>query len=73
MVGSILVFAVLVAGWSSNSKYSFIGSLRSVAQSISYEAVITTLVISLVAFAGTYHVFSIGFVFGLLSWLFFPI
>lgn len=73
VIGSILVFSVLVAGWSSNSKYSFIGSLRSVAQSISYEAVITTLVILFVSFSSTYNVFSIGVVFGLLSWLLFPI
>ena len=44
-VGSILVFSVLLAGWSSNSKYSLIGSLRSVAQSISYESVFSTLIV----------------------------
>lgn len=44
-VSSIIVFSVLLAGWSSNSKYSLIGSLRSVAQSISYEAVFSTLVV----------------------------
>lgn len=44
-VRSILVFSVLIAGWSSNSKYSLIGSLRSVAQSISYESVFRTLLV----------------------------
>lgn len=44
-VGSVMVFAVLIAGWSSNSKYSLIGSLRSVAQSISYESVFRTLIV----------------------------
>lgn len=44
-VGSIMVFAVLMAGWSSNSKYSLIGRLRSVAQSISYESVFRTLIV----------------------------
>lgn len=44
-VGSIIVFAVLIAGWASNSKYSLIGSLRSVAQSISYESVFSTLIV----------------------------
>ncbi len=67
VLGSILVFSVLFAGWSSNSKYSLIGSLRSVAQSISYEAVITTLVILLVVVSGTYHIFSVGESFGLVS------
>lgn len=44
-IGSIIVFAVLLSGWSSNSKYSLIGSLRSVAQSISYESVFSTLLV----------------------------
>lgn len=44
-VGSIMVFSVLLAGWSSNSKYSLIGSLRSVAQSVSYESVFSTLIV----------------------------
>nr|QHR79573.1 NADH dehydrogenase subunit 1 [Brachionus rubens] len=44
-VGSVMVFSVLLAGWSSNSKYSLIGSLRSVAQSISYESVFSTLIV----------------------------
>lgn len=46
-VGSVIVFSVLLSGWSSNSKYSLIGRLRSIAQSISYEAVIRTLVVIL--------------------------
>lgn len=44
-IGSIIVFSVLLAGWSSNSKYSLIGSLRSVAQSVSYESVFRTLIV----------------------------
>lgn len=44
-VGSVIVFAVLLAGWSSNSKYSLIGRLRSVAQSVSYESVFRTLIV----------------------------
>ncbi len=50
-IGSIIVFRVLLAGWSSNSKYSLIGALRSVAQSISYESVFSTLIV-LVALLG---------------------
>ncbi len=36
-IGSLAVYAIVLGGWSSNSKYSFLGSLRSSAQIISYE------------------------------------
>jgi NADH-quinone oxidoreductase subunit H len=36
-IGSLAVYAIVLGGWSSNSKYSFLGSLRSSAQLISYE------------------------------------
>jgi NADH-quinone oxidoreductase subunit H len=36
-IGSLAVYAIILAGWSSNNKYSFLGSLRSSAQLLSYE------------------------------------
>lgn len=45
-VRSIIVFGVLLGGWSANSKYSLIGSLRSISQRISYEVVFRTLLIT---------------------------
>ncbi len=36
-IGSLAVYGVILAGWASNNKYSFIGGLRSSAQLISYE------------------------------------
>ncbi len=36
-IGSLAVYGVILAGWSSNNKYSFLGGLRSSAQLISYE------------------------------------
>lgn len=53
-ITSMIVLPVITRGWSSNSKYSFIGSLRSVAQSISYEAVLSTLIVLVICFSSTY-------------------
>jgi len=39
-ISSLSVYGIIISGWSSNSKYAFLGSLRSAAQFISYEVVI---------------------------------
>lgn len=58
-VGSVMVFSVLISGWSSNSKYRLIGSLRSVAQSISYESVFSTLIVLLMILIFSYSIRSL--------------
>lgn len=52
-IGSLGVFGVLLSGWSSNSKYSFLGSIRSTCQLISYELVLTTIYIICIMFVST--------------------
>lgn len=52
-VGSLGVFGSLLAGWGSNSKYSFLGSIRSTAALISYELVLTTVYIIILMFSST--------------------
>jgi NADH-ubiquinone oxidoreductase chain 1 len=59
VLGSILVLLALLSGWSSNSKYTFIGRLRSIAQSVSYEAIFTTLVILSCILSQSYRILSI--------------
>ena len=52
-VSSIGVLGILLAGWSSNNKFTLIGALRSGAQMVSYELSIGLSVITMVAFAGS--------------------
>nr|YP_010034211.1 NADH dehydrogenase subunit 1 [Agelasta perplexa]QOW83750.1 NADH dehydrogenase subunit 1 [Agelasta perplexa] len=45
-ISSLSVYTVMMAGWSSNSNYSLLGSLRSVAQTISYEVSLSLILLS---------------------------
>lgn len=51
-VGSISVYSILMAGWGSNSKYSFFGAIRAAAQMISYEVCIGLIMLSVIICAG---------------------
>jgi NADH-quinone oxidoreductase subunit H len=52
-VSSLAVYAVVLGGWSSNSKYSFLGSLRSSAQLISYEIPLGLSVLGVMLMTGS--------------------
>ena len=52
-VSSLSTYGILLAGWSANSKYAFLGSLRSTAQLISYELVLTSAILLVVLFTGS--------------------
>jgi len=54
-ITSIGVYGVALAGWSSNSKYPLLGSLRSSAQMVSYEVSLTIAVVGVVLTAGTFN------------------
>ncbi len=55
-VSSLGVVGILLAGWSSNSKYSLIGAMRSGAQIISYELSVGLSLLSIVIFSGTMQI-----------------
>jgi len=52
-VGSLGVYAIILAGWASNNKYAFLGGLRSSAQLISYEIPLGLSVIGMILIAGS--------------------
>jgi NADH-quinone oxidoreductase subunit H len=52
-ISSLAVYGIMIAGWSSNSKYAFLGALRSAAQMVSYEVSIGFIVVSVLMCAGS--------------------
>ena len=53
-VSSLGVYGIILSGWSSNSKYAFLGALRSTAQMISYEVSIGFIIITIVLCSGSF-------------------
>jgi NADH-quinone oxidoreductase subunit H len=52
-MSSLSVYGIIIAGWASNSKYAFLGALRSAAQMISYEISIGLTIVSVLLCAGS--------------------
>jgi NADH-ubiquinone oxidoreductase chain 1 len=51
-VSSLSTYGILLAGWSANSKYAFLGSLRSTAQLISYELILSSAILIVILLTG---------------------
>src|ERR1700710_1927519 len=58
-VSSLGIYGVVFAGWSANSKYAFLGSLRSTAQMISYEVVIGLVILTVILCLGSLNLTNI--------------
>ena len=54
-VSSLGVYGIIMSGWSSNSKYAFLGALRSAAQMVSYEVSIGFIIITIVTCCGSFN------------------
>jgi len=75
-VSSLEVYGVIMGGWASNSKYPFLGSLRSAAQMISYEVSIGLIIIGVILSTGSMNFGDIVRAqdgdFGLFNWYWLP-
>ena len=59
-ISGLSVYGVVLSGWSSNSRYAFLGALRAAAQMISYEVSLGLILLSNCLFVGTLDVFQFG-------------
>ncbi len=75
-VASLEVYGVIMGGWASNSKYAFLGSLRSAAQMISYEVSLGLIIIGVIITTGSMNFGAIvaaqDTAYGLFGWYWLP-
>jgi NADH-quinone oxidoreductase subunit H len=75
-ISSLGVYGVIMAGWASNSKYPFLGALRSAAQMVSYEVSMGFVIITILLLVGSLNLSDIVLAqqgdYGLFSWFWLP-
>ncbi len=76
-ISSLGVYGIVVAGWASNSRYPFLGALRSAAQMVSYEVSIGFVIITVLLCVGSLNLTDIVMAqsgsFGMFGWYFVPL
>ena len=76
-ISSLMVYGVIMAGWSSNSKYPFLAALRSAAQMVSYEVSIGFVIITVLLCAGSLNLTAIVDAqdgkYGMFNWYWLPL
>lgn len=73
VISSLGVYGILLSGWSSNSKYALLGSLRSVAQMISYEVSISLIIIPIILLSSSLNLNKIIYMQSETIWFVFPL
>lgn len=72
-ISGLNVYGIIMAGWSSNSKYAFLGGLRSAAQMISYEVSLGLLLLPIILLAGSLNLTDIVMAQKRTVWFFLPL
>src|SRR3979411_170707 len=76
-ISSLSIYGIIMAGWSSNSKYPFLAALRSAAQMVSYEVSIGFVIITVLLCAGSLNLSAVveaqNTKWGLLGWYWLPL
>ncbi|MHB8269633.1 NADH-quinone oxidoreductase subunit NuoH [Bradyrhizobium sp.] len=76
-ISSLSIYGIIMAGWSSNSKYPFLAALRSAAQMVSYEVSIGFVIITVLLCAGSLNLSAVveaqNTRWGLLGWYWLPL
>lgn len=72
IAGGLNIYGIILAGWSSNSRYAFLGGVRATAQMISYELVLGTINLFIAFYAGSYNYLDIVLAQSNV-WFFFPL
>src|SRR3954466_70287 len=76
-ISSLSIYGIIMAGWSSNSKYPFLAALRSAAQMVSYEVSIGFVIITVLLCAGSLNLPDVveaqNTKYGLLGWYWLPL
>src|ERR1700743_3171592 len=76
-ISSLSIYGIIMAGWSSNSKYPFLSALRAAAQMVSYEVSIGFVIVTVVLCAGSVNLSDIVRAqdtrFGLFGWYWLPL
>jgi NADH-quinone oxidoreductase subunit H len=73
VISAFGVYGIMLAGWSSNSKYALLGGLRSISQMISYEVSISLIIIPILLLSGSMNLIDIVYIQTKSVWFIFPL